>query len=98
MQADASHSDRDEDLDPVGKTTSKDRMQAMRERQKLIKEKQATPQYVSYIMMKLKPTIRGQRMLADTQRILMQGWCEETEAMQKEMTTDMLDNLTRLRT
>ena len=44
-------------------------------------------------MMKLKPIIRSSRMLIDTERMLMQGWLAETETMQKEMTTDMLDNL-----
>ena len=44
-------------------------------------------------MMQLKKTVPSKRMLADTERILLQGWHKEAEAAQKEMTTDMLDNL-----
>ena len=44
-------------------------------------------------MMKLKSTIPNTRMLVDTERMLKKGWATETEQAQKEMTTDMIDNL-----
>ena len=85
--------DDESDRHVVNKSTSKDRMQAFRTKQKAIKEKQTTPQYVSYIMMHLKDVIRSSRMLLDTERLLKQGWLKESESAQKEMTSDMLENL-----
>jgi len=32
-------------------------------------------------------------MLADTERMLKKGWLAETEQAQKDMTSDMIDNL-----
>jgi len=44
-------------------------------------------------MMNLKKVIPSNRMLIDTERLLKQGWLKETEQAQKEMTTDMIENL-----
>jgi hypothetical protein len=44
-------------------------------------------------MMHLKDVIPCSRMLLDTERLLKQGWLQESESAKKEMTSYMLENI-----